>query len=91
MCPVRIFPAYDDRLQLTKPGHSRSRWSLPGWFAPILPRAPLGYHRDPQRWQRAGDQVELACVGRGQEFVLDTDWYPEALPWIQDLLQPSGT
>ncbi len=83
------FRTYDDRLQLTKPGRSRSQWSLPRWFAPTPPRPPLGYHRDPKRWQHAGDQVELASVGRGQEFVLDTDWYPEARPWIHDLLQHS--
>jgi hypothetical protein len=83
------FRTYDDRLRLTAPGRSRSQWRLPGWFAPTPPRPPLGYHGDPKRWQHAGDHVVVASVGRGQEFVLDTDWYPEARPWIYELLQQS--
>lgn len=83
------FGAYRDRLRLTAPGHNRSVWALPAWFAPNPPRPPLGYHGAPGRWQVEGDQVFLRTVGRGQEFVLDTDWYPEALPWAVDLLHES--
>lgn len=83
------FSAYDDRLRLTAPGDNRSIWALPAWFAPSPPRPPLGYHAAPDRWQVDGDQVHLRTVGRGQEFVLDTEWYPEALPWAVGLLQAS--
>ncbi|MBM3462502.1 MAG: hypothetical protein FJX76_10410 [Armatimonadetes bacterium] len=30
------------------------------------------------RWSSMEDRVELHSVARGQEFVLDTIWYPEA-------------
>lgn len=82
-----VFSQYDDRLRLTKPGRSRSLWSLPAWFAPQTSRRALGYHSDTSRWQRDGDRVDLQTVGRGQEFVLDTRSYPEAIPWIADLLR----
>ncbi|RJS47428.1 hypothetical protein [Nocardioides cavernaquae] len=77
---------YDDRRRLTKPGSSRSLWELPAWFAPTDTRPPLGYHSDPGRWQINGDRVELTSAARGQEFVLDTASYPEAIPWVADLL-----
>jgi hypothetical protein len=80
------FVAYDDRLRLTKPGRTRSHWTLPAWFAPGPDRPPLGYHAQPTRWIPAGDRVELKSVARGQEFVLDTRRYPEAISWVRDLL-----
>jgi hypothetical protein len=83
------FSRFDDRLRLTKPGCNRSIWTLPPWFAPEPPRPPLGYHGDPDRWQVDGDRVQLRSAARGQEFVLDTTCYPEALSWVADLLQAS--
>ena len=82
-----VFSRFDDRLRLTKPGCNRSTWALPPWFAPEPPRPPLGYHGDPKRWQVDGDCVQLRSAARGQEFVLDTDHYPEALSWVANLLQ----
>ncbi len=84
------FATYDDRLRLTKPGCSRSTWSLPRWFYPGPSRTPLGYHHDPGRWHLDDDRVTLRAASRGQEFVLDTADYPEALPWIASLIQPSA-
>lgn len=83
------FGKYDDRLRLTKVGSSRSIWDLPAWFTPTLQRPTLGYHSDPARWQVIGDRVELRSAARGQEFILDTASYPEALPWVVDLLDGS--
>lgn len=81
------FSHYDDRLRLTKPGASRSTWALPRWFAPDGLRPPLGYHGDTARWTVNDDGVDLRSAARGQEFVLDTTSYPEAIPWAGDLLQ----
>lgn len=81
-----VLPRYDARLQLTKPGAARSRWSLPAWFHPGPARPALGAHSDLARWVCAGDRVELQNVARGQEFVLDLDRYPEALSWIREIL-----
>lgn len=83
------FSHYDDRLRLTKPGASRSTWTLPSWFAPEHSRPPLGYHGDPARWTMNGEAAELRSAARGQEFVLDTASYPEAIPWLGDLLDPT--
>ena len=47
--------------------------------------SPLSYHGRPNRWQLMDDSVQLQTVGRGQEFVLDTDHYPEALTWLRTL------
>lgn len=84
------FSHYDDRLRLTKPGASRSTWALPKWFAPDGSRPPLGYHADTARWTVNSDGVELRSAARGQEFVLDTASYPEAVPWVGDLLNAAG-
>jgi len=85
-----VFARYAVNLSLTKPGARRSLWSLPGWFAPAPGRAPLGYHAELTRWSPAGDRVELRSAARGQEFVLDTACYPEALPWLRSLLIADG-
>ena len=83
-----VFDQYDDGLRLTKQSSSRSVWSLPGWFSPEGSRPPLGYHSDAGRWRPDGERVDLQSAARGQEFVLDTRSYPEAVPWLTDLLQP---
>lgn len=81
-----VFHKHHDRLVLSSKGASRSLWDLPAWFEPRCGRPPLGYHEDPSRWTRAGDRVRLQSVARGQEFVLDTTHYPEAIPWLHTLL-----
>jgi hypothetical protein len=82
-----VFGRYCDGLRLTRLGASRSLWNLPAWFAPSEDRPALGYHGGRSRWRPIGDQVELRSVARGQEFVLDLDHYPEALPWLAALLE----
>jgi len=82
-----VFTHFDDRLQLTKPGSKRSLWRLPSWFAPDASRPALGYHTDPSRWRRHSDRVDLQSAARGQEFVLDTARYPEAIDWLRDLVK----
>ena len=86
-----LFDHYDDRLRLTKQGSNRSLWSLPSWFAPDSGRPPLGYHSDPERWHLDGDRVYLQSAARGQEFVLDTTSYPEAVDWVASLLEAGQT
>lgn len=63
-----------------------SVWSLPRWFEPGS-RTPLTYHANSNRWIVRGDRVLLKTVGRGQEFVLNLDEYPEAVGWIHALLR----
>jgi hypothetical protein len=81
-----VFTMSDDRLRLTCPGSLRSTWQLPAWFYPQegLPR--LSYHTNANRWTLQGGHTLLATVGRGQEFVLDCDRYPEAPDWLAGIL-----
>ena len=80
------FRQYSSALQLTAAGSEyRSVWRLPAWFMPAG-RPPLSYHSNPSRWTPEGTTVLLSTVARGQEFVLDSRDYPEALPWAASLL-----
>lgn len=81
-----VFPRFHPRLCLTDPaGLHRSRWRLPRWFHGAGRRSWLSYHGNPDRWHLFPDFVQLQTVGRGQEFVLDGDDYPEVTAWLQTL------
>ncbi|WP_080428613.1 hypothetical protein [Burkholderia ubonensis] len=80
------FVAMRPELQLTRPGHSRSVWSLPRWFAPDG-RAPMSYHAKANRWEIREDGVTLRSVAKGQEFVVDGTVYPELEAWVADLIR----
>jgi hypothetical protein len=82
-----IFPNATPRLTLSVDERSRSVWRLPGWFFPGRGRPPLSYHEDARRWQIAGADCYLQTVGRGQEFVLDCDHYPESVGWLRDIFE----
>lgn len=74
-------------LQLTDRRASRPGvWALPRWCYPREGRVPLTYHAKADRWQRETHRVVLQAVARGQEFVMDTRHYPEALPWIRCII-----
>lgn len=80
------FRSYSDHLVLTKPGERRSRWRLPRWFYPAVGKSALSYHRNVKRWTLSENCADLQSVGRGQEFVLDADDYPEAGDWVKRLI-----
>lgn len=81
-----VFTRAHDSLRLTCPGGLRSVWQLPGWFY-SADRAPtLSYHTNRKRWARRGEHTLLSTVGRGQEFVLDCERYPEAVEWVAGIL-----
>lgn len=80
-----VFARYADDLRLTAPGASAaSDWSLPSWMVP-RGRPAMSYHADPTRWSQRDGHVNLRIVGRGQEFVLDAEQYPEAQDWLRSL------
>jgi len=82
-----VFPVFRPELCLTAPGQAkRSRWRLPAWFHPSEGRRPLTYHGNLSRWSKADGWAYINTVGRGQEFVLHTDDYPEALDWARELI-----
>jgi hypothetical protein len=77
-----VFPQFDPVLRLTAPGMSRSKWRLPMWFYPAEGKSRLSYHTKLSRWEPVQEYVLLNTVGRGQEFVLDCQDYPEAIAWL---------
>jgi hypothetical protein len=77
-----LFSHFDENLVLTAPNSSRSVWRLPDFFYPG-DRPPLSYHADEIRWTREQDGTYLRAASRGQEFVLDLDYYPEVMPWLE--------
>ena len=80
-------PCFSPHLRLTKPDCPQpSRWLLPSWFSPKNRASKLTFHSKYDRWHEHPDGVELATVGRGQEFVLNCSDYPEAVPWLSGLL-----
>ncbi|MBK8934092.1 MAG: hypothetical protein IPM76_17630 [Chloroflexi bacterium] len=47
--------------------------------------SPLSYDGRSDRWPLMDDSVSIQAVGRGQEFVLDTNHDPAALTWLRAL------
>lgn len=86
-----VFPRFSAHRQLTAPSApSPSVWNLPAWIYPTGNRTSLTYHADRGRWRVIGSRTELRAVARGQEFILDGDDYPEAIPWVSGLLRARG-
>lgn len=83
------FPKMRPELQLTKPGCSRSIWSLPSWFFPDG-RPPLSYHPNPRSWVKEDGAVTLRSAAKGQEFVLDGDVYPQLESWAGNLIKENA-
>lgn len=83
------FPRFTPKLRLTAPdSRLASRWLLPEWFHPGRRASALSYHGDSSRWSLSRAGTMLTAVSKGQEFVLDCDHYPEAVPWLNELLSP---
>ena len=59
-------------------------WELPAWFFPESKPA-LTYHGKMDRWQRKEENVLLKSASRGQEFILQTEHYPEAKSWLNEI------
>lgn len=88
-----IFPKYSDELCLTdlQTDHVKpSVWRLPAWYAPKNGRCALTYHPNPKVWTCNSDCVLLQTKSPGQEFVLDTAQYAEAIPWTRNLIERHG-
>ncbi len=79
LAPARVLTAADSK---------RSEWELPSWFKPRRGRFPLTYHGDAARYRVRNGGVRLQSVARGQEFVLDTTHYPEAIAWARSMFMP---
>lgn len=76
---------------LTAKGKSRSNWELPTYFFPTEDKPPLSYHKSMDRWTINEDKLLLKIASRGQEFVLDLDYYPEVEEWMLKIINKSHT
>ena len=85
-CAAGTFRSAAAELILTRKDHSRSRWCLPKWFHPSKRKSTLSYHSNASRWDQDNAHAYLQSVGIGQEFVLDTGDYPEAVDWARGLI-----
>ena len=81
-----LLRTYDPKRCLTASAHTRRFWRLPGWFYPPPPKPPLSYHSAASFSPLPGGDVLLKSVCQGQEFVLDCDHYPPAIPWLHHIL-----
>ena len=81
-----MFKRFNQALCLTSPGRSRNVWQLPSWFHPNGKKSTLRYHYSLKRWTLEDGYALLNSVGRGQEFILDCEEYPESVDWLISLL-----
>jgi hypothetical protein len=85
------FRSFFDELQLTRRNqqnkYSRCVWEMPGWLHPSRRKSVLSYHSNMDRWTKSGSKTILRAASRGQEFVLDAEHYPEAIPWLKNLFE----
>ncbi len=84
------FPCFKSSLQLTAPGAPMGHWRLPKWFYPTPPKRPLSCHDDVERkWKENDKYAFLQSAPRGQEFVLDTQYYPYpgVIEWLRSLFE----
>jgi len=81
------FPCFKPSLQLSDPRGPMGRWRLPKWFYPTPPKPPLSCHDNLERWAADDDHTFLQSVPIGQEFVFDTERYPEAIDWLKGLFE----
>lgn len=84
------FRHFNQALQLTALGQNRSIWRVPRWMYPDGEKPPLSAHKKMSRWKQASDDSGAFCylesVAKGQEFVLDTEQYPDAVEWTINIL-----
>ncbi|WP_386687136.1 hypothetical protein [Lonepinella sp. MS14437] len=81
---------FSEKLQLTAEGRSKSQWLLPRWFKPDNLDYALSSHHNSKRWieyTASNDKVILQSVYRGQEFVMDSQYFPELEDWITEIIQ----
>lgn len=83
-----IFDRYASELCLTALGETRrSYWALPLFFQ----RAEMSFHKPWNGWATDGEKFCGKSVGRGQEFVFNTEHvHVDARAWLRKLFQYAG-
>ena len=85
-----MFTKYHKKLLLTAPEKTLRVWRVPSWMYPFPSKPPLTYHPDRRRWRKVPRKILLTTVDTGQEFVLDTDYYPKAEEWLAELFRAAA-
>jgi Nucleotide modification associated domain 3 len=81
------FTRYHECLRLSKPGQPNRRvWQLPRWFYPRERCFPITYHPDKASFHRHREYCYVESAARGQEFVLNTAEYREAISWARRII-----
>lgn len=81
------FDYINKELILTAEGQTRSVWQLPTWAFPMEDKPPLSYNENKDKWSMDNEGVRVRIASRGQEFVLNADFYPEAIEWVGNLIK----
>jgi hypothetical protein len=81
-----IFGRYAPQRCLTAPEQTCSVWLLPKWFDPGRCGKPLSYNNNPTKWNKTTSGFLLQTKSPGQEYVFDTQFYPEAIGWARDMI-----
>lgn len=86
-----IFNHFTPELILSKEDRTKKFWLLPRFFDPRNNiKHGLSYHQENWRWSNDIDNPEkiiLQTVDIGQEFVLDTAYFPEVKDWAINLIK----
>ncbi len=82
-----MFEHWTPDLKLTAEGQSKSVWNVPSWLEPSAGRPALTYHGNAERWTRHANGLTLQTVAKGQEFVLNANFYPESINWARQLIE----
>ncbi len=64
---------------------------MPGWFLQKGGGFPATYRGNADLYQRAGQYAKLQRVAKGQEFIIDTIAYPEAVRWAAKIINTCGS
>lgn len=82
-----FFEHISQDLTLTAKGQTRSVWQLPNWAYPEGDKPPLSYNENKDKWSNSNEGTTVRIASRGQEFVLNADFYPEAIDWVENLIK----
>ena len=86
-----IFGKYSSQRCLTASEESCSVWLLPKWFDPERCKEPLSYNNKRGKWTKTADGFLLRTKSPGQEYVLDTQCFPEAAAWAQHMIAAANS
>ncbi len=82
-----VFRLFQSNLALTALDAERpGLWLLPHWIYPASRgKPPLSCHINMERWAKSPRGVLLSTADKNDEFVLNSEFYPEAREWLRSL------